>query len=301
MKLLWAVQSNCVFHCKYCYFNIQNRISEVATLVIENEIVKLKNSGIDTIIISGAEPFLFQDWIQIAYIANNLGIKTIITSNGFHITEIIAEKVNHLKIDGIIISLDSYKPVYHNYYRSYFKETVNGIKNLINLKNRKYKVGVCCVVTSLNWLDLVDTLKFSIDLGIDYFKFQLIHIPYKHKKLRHLNLKREEIIGLIKIIDTFYKVGESIVLPNRDLMDFIFNMLINNRSKIKKCWAGEKLVFLNEKKILYPCPTIAQKYQSKGKLINDIFNCNDLRVLDCHLFSTDCACLWEVAYQNDFV
>lgn len=302
MKLLWAVQSNCVFNCKYCYFKIQNRISDKTTLIIrESEIEKLKNVGIDTVIISGAEPFIFQNWIEISYITKKLGLKTIITTNGSLITENVVEKINQLKVDGIIVSLDSYKSAYHNYYRSHFNETVNGIKNLVKSKNHEFKIGICCVVTSINWLDLINTLRFSIDLGIDYFKFQLIHVPHNYEEFRDLTLKREEIIKLMKILDIFYKVGESIILPDRDKIEFILKMLIENNIIIKKCWAGKKLVFLNEKKILYPCPTFADKFQSKGKLINKILDFNDLYVSNCHYFSTDCACLWELAYQNDFV
>lgn len=302
MKLLWAVQTNCVFNCKYCYFKLQDRISKKSTVTIsEKEIEGLKNAGIDTIIISGAEPLLFQNWIKISYFAKKLGLKTILTTNGSLITASVVEKIRQLKVDGVMVSLDSYKSSYHNFYRSHFNETVNGIRNLVKGKNHGFKVGICCVITSINWIDLIGTLRFCIDLGVDYFKFQLIHVPQNYEELKYLELKKEEIMKLMDMLDEFYKAGESILLPKRDKIEFILKMLIKNRVKIKKCWAGEKLVFLNEKKILYPCPTFAGKFQSKGKLINEIFASNAFGVSNCPYFSTDCACLWELAFQDGFV
>ncbi len=303
MKLLWALQRGCNLKCDYCYFKIQKRKSIFFKSYDINKIhKKISAFGIRQIIISGGEPLISPNLHKFSAFFSSKGIDVILTTNGTLLSKSSIQSILESNTKGVIVSLDSYRSDYHNKVRGGFEETINGIYELVKIKEaNNLRIGVCCVITKQNLSDIFTTLKYSIDLGVDYFKFQPVYIPNNNKKLKHYNLESKDYIQLRDSLELLYLIGKDIVMPVRNKMEWVLNALIENRHTVEDCWVGKRLFFLSEKNVFYPCPTLSIVDPSSGINLDEEMKSCSLEKKVCKNFSTDCACLWEVAYQNCFV
>jgi len=106
---LWK---SCNFKCKYCFatyddskvlYKAKKNLSKTEMFRI---IELIAEDGIEKISFAGGEPFLCKWLDELIIHAKNLGLKTMIVTNGYYIKEKWLKKVqNHL--DWLTISIDS--------------------------------------------------------------------------------------------------------------------------------------------------------------------------------------------------
>lgn len=152
---------NCNYSCKYCYVN-----GSKSKFLRYNEITKvldeLNSSSINTLYLTGGEPFAHPDILDIIEYCSNLDFNVSIQTNGYFITEEIAKILSTYKNINISISFHSIDEAkfddFTNTAGSY-KKTINTISIL-----KKYNLDlICkCCVTTENENEIKDI--------IDYFK-----------------------------------------------------------------------------------------------------------------------------------
>ena len=183
--ILWALNSKCSFHCKYCYLDFSednnpiNNKNTVNSININDECIfefirKLEKYQITRVFIAGAEPLSNpQKTLEIIKRIKNYNVQVVLCTNGYLIDKYYKEIIES-KVDALSISLDSYKKDYNDKYRQYptddgVDRVIKGIKILKNLSN--IKIGIYTVLTRLNLEDLEQTYKFVSDLKVDYYIF----------------------------------------------------------------------------------------------------------------------------------
>ncbi len=303
MKVLWAMQSSCNLKCRYCYFSVQGRKSiPFRSKSIPAVLKKLKSAKARQILVSGGEPLSTLCWRECLARLCKEGFDVVLTTNGILLSNTVVAEIVDMGVQGIIISLDSHKADYHDSVRGNYEETVAGIRRCVEIGSPLgLRIGVCCVVTSKNINYLPDMLRFVCRLGVDYFKFQPVHIPEQHCDSMSLRLTNADYRKIRLMLNELYGIGEAsgILMPVRGKLEWVLKVLEEGGHSIKECWAGDKLIFLSENLEMFGCPpaSLIQREENgisrSGTFVGMKTTCNQ--------FSSDCACLWEVAYQDHFV
>jgi Fe-coproporphyrin III synthase len=106
--VVWNVTRRCNLHCGHCYADSHDRDypGELSTGEGERLLADLAAFGVPTVLFSGGEPLLRADLLELAERARQLGMRTVLSTNG---TRIDAEKASELAGAGfsyVGISLD---------------------------------------------------------------------------------------------------------------------------------------------------------------------------------------------------
>lgn len=122
--------------------------------------------NIDQFKVTGGEPFLSKDFLEILDICIDKdlakGITLRITTNGTKFSKSILNKLQKFKEVFLTISIDGTGSVY-NYIRYPFNwEQLN--KRLLELKQYSFNVMMSCVVQAYNWLNLNELINYSQDI-----------------------------------------------------------------------------------------------------------------------------------------
>jgi len=114
---VWELTLKCNSKCIHCgSLAGKPRSDELNTEEALTLVNDLHTCGYDGIALMGGEPFLRDDWYEIAKETKKNKMKLTIVSNGLEIIDQI-EKLKKLEIDCISISLDGGKPQTHDYLR----------------------------------------------------------------------------------------------------------------------------------------------------------------------------------------
>ncbi|MDH7601185.1 MAG: radical SAM protein [Armatimonadota bacterium] len=106
--VVWNSTDRCNLNCIHCYANADNSTGhrELTTEQARNMIRQLADFGVPVLLFSGGEPLLRADVYDNAALANSLGIRTVLSTNGTLITEQVAEHLKQAGFSYIGISLD---------------------------------------------------------------------------------------------------------------------------------------------------------------------------------------------------
>lgn len=157
----FEITSYCNLKCFYCYNNIYNdkvRIENMKEHEILRVIDDLQSLGIIELIITGGEPFIRPDLLEIIkYIKLNTDIFITLQTNGALLNErnilVLSDLLS--KYDIVQISLDGPKEIYESIKGKGLWDKV--IKNIILLKDVGITVTINTVPTKLN-INHLDTL-----------------------------------------------------------------------------------------------------------------------------------------------
>jgi MoaA/NifB/PqqE/SkfB family radical SAM enzyme len=100
--------------CKFCFSKWRNNTKQLPLNQVLYIIDKLKEHGLEAINLTGGDPLLRDDILQICKHCKSVGLMTIISTNGIKLME-NREILNY--IDAINLPLDSYNPNIHNEMR----------------------------------------------------------------------------------------------------------------------------------------------------------------------------------------
>ncbi len=206
--IVWDSTSMCNLKCKHCYANAGKLAPEELTTEQRKKMVdELYEAGVVALAISGGEPTIRKDFMEIVKYIHNKGMYVSVASNGTLITKEFAKKLKRACVDYIEISLDHTNPEIHDNFRGVkgaWKKTVEGIKNCVDAG---IVTCIATTVTKYNYEDIPKMLELAKKLKVDRF-IAFNFIPTRRGK---------EIID----VDITPKQRE-------DLMNFLYDKLEEN-------------------------------------------------------------------------
>jgi MoaA/NifB/PqqE/SkfB family radical SAM enzyme len=162
---LLRITLKCNANCLFCNvpFESFNYFSEPSTCQIKRKIKKLvKVNPKIKLSISGGEPTIREDLIELINYAKKIKIKTVeIQTNGILLSnKEYVKKLKEAGLDKAFVGLHSHLPKIHDYLvgvRGAFYKCIEGIKNLLN---EEIKVIVNPVITTKNLKNLCEFILF---------------------------------------------------------------------------------------------------------------------------------------------
>jgi MoaA/NifB/PqqE/SkfB family radical SAM enzyme len=175
-RLPWSMNDNaigwlevtdiCNIHCQGCYRLILGEGHKPLEQLKEEVTFLKKWRNCDGISLAGGEPILHPDIVELITFITSLGMKSMILSNGYALTEDLLWKLKKAGLTGVSFHIDSTQ------IRPEFKKReltseleVNELR--LKLGRRMRKVGLYAhfgiTVTKDNFKEIPDFLKWSID------------------------------------------------------------------------------------------------------------------------------------------
>ena len=110
--VVWSVTRRCNLHCGHCYADSHDRDypGELSTGEGERLLADLASFGVPTVLFSGGEPLLRADVLALAARANELGMRTVLSTNGTQIGPAKARELAGAGFSYIGISVDGIGP-----------------------------------------------------------------------------------------------------------------------------------------------------------------------------------------------
>ena len=234
-----AITSACNLHCNHCYLTDKDS-TYISSKVFDSLLSDLANNGVLTVEISGGEPLMHKDFIQLLKCAKHYGFFIKLFTNATLINDdnvaVIAELV-----DSFRISLDGEKET-HDSRRGNgsFQKTIHALHLL-----EGQDVQVSMTIDSNNCNDIPIVEQIVSQLG---FRFELSPVvPYSHIALKH-----SDLMQIKSKIDSF-------LLTDTISSKRAFTFGVH-------CDAASRLIYINSQLDVSPCPLLSQKKWCFGNL-----------------------------------
>lgn len=225
---VFEITNVCNLDCSYCY---ENDKKKVRSLISPGNFAYFlaHHAGLyREVVLSGGEPFLHPSWIEFAAILREYGMKVNFITNGTGIKKIME---NRIKVDGLVISLDSFSETFNLLRNSRVicsKEDILGLKGSGLVKD--ISLQIILNKLSANKENLNDILRFC-ELNKVGLKVKLMD-TYKFNKTDSYMLDPDEVSQVRKYLSEQVKtrnIDMDISIPS------IYGNAYNKCTLIRKC------------------------------------------------------------------
>ena len=255
---IWVnVDSACNLNCKHCFLGEkditkkENMLSPEDYRKIASDVLSLKGQRPIKIDITGGEPLLRSDFLEIVEAFNMKGIDLNVITNGILLTDKIISSLSKIKNLELTISLDGVTKEQHEFIRgcNTFNKTVENIRKCTN-------AGISTTLT-------MTVHKGNQESIIDYFSFAE-ELGAVHVNLSFLNdFGNAPIFGL--------EAPDEAILTNKVLLEAVNNDVVYNKLmdtsvgrlidtillpvRTECCGAGINTCSIGADGNVYPCPS----------------------------------------------
>ena len=165
----------------------------------KNFIRDLADFGIPALLFSGGEPLLREDIFELANLAVEQGIRTILSSNGTLITREVAKKISSIGFAEVGISLDGIGSN-NDRFRGKdgaYKLALQGIRNCVALGQR---VSLRLTITRSNYLEIPSIFDLAERESIARICFYHLVYVGRASDLRKYDLSHSETRAILDLI-----------------------------------------------------------------------------------------------------
>ncbi|NTV13192.1 MAG: radical SAM protein [Desulfobulbaceae bacterium] len=184
--LLW-VTDRCNLRCRMCGDQWRIDLQQVRPLLTVAEIDRIIAAArrLNTMVISltGGEPLLHPQIIEILTLIARAGISANLCTNGTLLTDELVAQLAETSLKSISISIDSPHPEEHDRIRGRegaFQAAIAGIRRLRQAMPA-LPVNINCTVTRKNFRDLEAMVRLAAELGCAKISFAPVHTNLQHK------------------------------------------------------------------------------------------------------------------------
>jgi radical SAM protein with 4Fe4S-binding SPASM domain len=175
--VVWNCTKTCNLECVHCYADARTRrfLGELTTFEARNMIEDLAAMRVPALLISGGEPLVRPDVLDLAQYATSLGVRVTFSTNGTLIDERRAQRIADIGVAYVGISIDGNEER-HDRMRvrdGAYKDAVRGIRHC---RNAGIRVGVRFTVTQDNVNEIDSVFQLVEDEGIG--RLCLYHLVY---------------------------------------------------------------------------------------------------------------------------
>lgn len=199
--VVWNVTRTCNLHCIHCYSSSESKKyeDELSTEEAMNMIDQLADFNVPVLLLSGGEPFIRPDILDLTEYAIKKGIRITFSTNGTLIDKTLAKRIKDLGVGYVGVSFDGIKEKHDEFRRSEgaFEKALEGIRNLIDVNQR---VGLRFTINKHNYLQLNDIFDFIEKENIPRACFYHLVYSGRGSEMMKEDLSHEETRDALNVI-----------------------------------------------------------------------------------------------------
>lgn len=248
--------NNCIFCSSESSLICTNKIDLETFKNIISDAVKLKGDEEQWLYISGGEPFLHEDLVNMVSFAKKHGFKISIYTSGIIVKDnnkfnsidcSILTKLAKLDIDKIIFDIQSVNEKTYNVLMGTVNRLPLAIKSIKNSVKLGINTEVHFIPTKLNYKELPEVVEYISSLGIKRISL-LRFVPQgrgeKSKSLISMNEQElEEFKSAAKAVRDKYK----------NKIDVRIGIPLNDGRDTNSCVAGDTKIVVRYDSKVFPC------------------------------------------------
>ncbi len=259
--VVWEVTTRCNLKCVHCFASsVDSTQAELSTAEGKQLLEQIATiEKFRMIVITGGEPLLRNDILELVEYAGKLGFHIVFSTNGMLLTPETAKDLARLGVVNFSISLDGYTAECHESIRGKpgcFQSAIDGIKAAA-------RTGVCLQVNFTAMRQNLNELPGLIDLA-ESLKTDIIMVFQTIPPLHDggtLELDAEEQMQLIRTIAEKQKKARALIMPVCSpeywpwLVEHRRVSLGRNmqRKVLSGCGAGSGFVYVRFDGDVWPC------------------------------------------------
>lgn len=218
--VIWDSTRRCNLACVHCGATKERYAYELDTGQVKAILDQLAGMGVRMFAVTGGEPLLREDLLEILTFARQQGLKTGIATNGFLIDRPMSVRLRETGVHSIQVSLDGLEEQ-HNHTRTNRMSFARAVRAIELLLEQKIPLlSAATTVTPENLSELEGLKELLLQLGVRLWRLTVV-MPIGRAQSADLFLTRDQFTSLFE----FVKVNDS-----RDLHIYL----------------GENLTFLGE-------------------------------------------------------
>lgn len=247
----------CNLNCIGCYSRTihRNAGAELTTNEWKNVLYKLHEKGVETLFVSGGEPLLRKDIIELLkYAKDELKFsKIILATNGTIGNKEIFEELA-LYTDSVSVSIDGFDDSSADVIRDEgtFKRVC---ENLLLMKRANMNLSLLPTIHKKNYMYIDEYLKFAEKYEVP-INFSLLTCSNKEEMNNYILTEEDFLQFVIKYSD-----------KNINIEDVPSN--VSNLNFRATCGAGENMISVNYKGDVFPCHMLQKEELCMGNILHD--------------------------------
>ena len=149
-KALLQITERCNLHCAHCFLSAGNYGDTMPIGIIRNVVIpKLKDCRVISVTLTGGEPFVHPEIIEIARLLRNANIRVGICTNGTSVSQDQMETLAKIDNVHLNVSLDGFRPESHGKFRGDETSFVKTIETIRQLKQYRLLQGLLVTPNNL--------------------------------------------------------------------------------------------------------------------------------------------------------
>lgn len=188
--VIWNLLRRCNLTCKHCYATSADSAfrDELDTAEALRVIDDLHGAGVRVLILSGGEPLLREDILQLAEYARDRGFFVALSTNGTLIDESNIEQIAAARFDYVGISIDGLEAV-HDEWRQLKGSFAASLRAVDLCRQHDIRVGLRTTLTQHSYPQLPALLALMREHDVQ--KFYLSHLNYSGRGKRSRSRKAD--------------------------------------------------------------------------------------------------------------
>jgi MoaA/NifB/PqqE/SkfB family radical SAM enzyme len=279
----------CNVRCKMCYIWNRKSPSELSfqeCKMLLGDFKNLVGNNFFEVNLSGGEPLLRPDIIDLIYLCSKNGFSTSMASNGYLLDEEMVKKLSQAGLKKLNLSVASLKEETHDFFRGVRGSYARLMQAFAYLK--KYwpdaQVHINTIIKDKNLDDIIDLVKWAeSDSLIKGISFQAIaqpfftpHDDFWYQKKEYSSLWPQDISKLYSVLDQLIALkfkGSKIGNPVEQL-ELFKGYYFNPHALIRKtkCNFGDSIITIDPRGEALLCPSMKMVGNIKDISVTSIWH-----------------------------
>jgi len=197
--VLWDCTRRCNLNCVHFGASKEIYPAELTTAQIKGIVDEIAALKIGMFAVTGGEPLLRKDLLDVLAHARQRGMKTGIATNGFLLDRPMAKRIAQARVHSVQVSLDGMEPT-HNEIRKNDRSFTTAVQAIELLgKIRVPVLTVATTVTERNLPELDSLRELLLRLGVKLWKLTAV-MPIGRARVAEMSVQRENLLSLFEFV-----------------------------------------------------------------------------------------------------
>jgi radical SAM protein with 4Fe4S-binding SPASM domain len=196
--LFWNMTYACNYNCSICFTDSGNpRPDELTTGEAMEVVDRIHAANVHDVIISGGEPFMRKDIVEILSYMGNKGISLRIASNGFFLTDQLLTQLRRATLTkSFQISIDTLDP---DLYQDFHRAPPGALQSVLGALRRIKKHGFHTTISVRLTPETLPGIPRLLDLAsIEEWSTVTIHCPVHIQRIEGAFPQDEDVLTLLQ-------------------------------------------------------------------------------------------------------